>query len=234
MSADIPFTPLVEPYGDPTPPAILLFDWDNTLVDTWPVIHASLADVFLHMGHEPWTLEEVRTRVRHSLRDSFPVLFGDRWEEARDVFYAAFERRHIEALAPAPDAEALLQAAHDRGLTLGVVSNKTGGYLRKEAAHLGWERYFGALVGAGDAARDKPDLAAVHHALQAMGVAEDHDPARIWFIGDSNVDMQVAHAAGCLPVLIRPDAGPPGEFERWPPALHLPDCAALARLVTAL
>jgi phosphoglycolate phosphatase len=229
-----PFTPLVEPAAAPAAPRVLLFDWDNTLVDTWPVIHASLADVFTHMGRTPWTLAEVRTRVRHSLRDSFPVLFGDRWEEARDVFYAAFERRHIEALAPAPGAEALLQALQVRGLALGVVSNKAGGYLRKEAAHLGWDRYFKAVVGAGDATRDKPDLAAVQHALEAMDVAPDHDPALIWFVGDSNVDMQVAHAAGCLPVLIRPDAGPPGEFDSHPPGLHLPDCAALSRLVTGL
>jgi len=234
MSDAAAFQPLVPPLDDPPRPAILLFDWDNTLVDTWPVIHASLADVFNHMGQAPWTLDEVRARVRHSLRDSFPVLFGERWEEARDVFYAAFERRHIDALAPAPGAAALLDAARGAGLPLGVVSNKTGGYLRKEAAHLGWDGYFRALIGAGDAARDKPDLAAVRHALEAMGAPADHDPARIWFVGDSNVDMQVAHAAGCLPVLIRPDAGPAGEFDAHPPGLHLPDCDALRRLVTAL
>ncbi|MEQ8604096.1 MAG: HAD family hydrolase [Marivibrio sp.] len=234
MSDAEAFRPLVPPVENPPAPAILLFDWDNTLVDTWPVIHASLADVFIHMGRKPWSLSEVRTRVRHSLRDSFPILFADRWEEARDVFYAAFERRHLEALTPAVGAADLLAAARDAGLTLGVVSNKTGGYLRTEAAHLGWDGYFKALVGAGDAARDKPDLAAVRHALDAMGVGADHDPARIWFVGDSNVDMEIAHAAGCLAVLIRPDHGPAGEFDAHPPALHLPDCAALQHLVTAL
>ena len=42
--------------------------------------------------------------------------------------------------------EALIEALHVRGVYLGVVSNKMGHNLRKEAAHLGWERYFQRLV----------------------------------------------------------------------------------------
>ena len=46
----------------------------------------------------------------------------------------------------------LLQALSDSGVYLGVVSNKTGRFLRAELAALGWDHYFGKLVGAGDAA----------------------------------------------------------------------------------
>ena len=60
-------------------PAALLFDWDNTLADTWPAIHHALAVTFRAMDREPWTLEETRARVRASARDSFPALFGSRW-----------------------------------------------------------------------------------------------------------------------------------------------------------
>ncbi|HLJ20402.1 MAG TPA: HAD hydrolase-like protein, partial [Stellaceae bacterium] len=60
-------------------PRAILFDWDNTLVDSWPVIHEALVVTFEGMGHVPWTLEETKQRVRHSLRDAFPRLFGDRW-----------------------------------------------------------------------------------------------------------------------------------------------------------
>jgi len=49
---------------------------------------------------------------------------------------------------PLPGAAALLNGLRDRGVYLGVVSNKTGRYLRKEAAALGWERYMTRLVGA--------------------------------------------------------------------------------------
>ena len=64
-------------------PDAIIFDWDNTLVDTWPVIHAALFETFTAMGHVPWTLEETKARVALSMRESFPKLFGDRWAAAR-------------------------------------------------------------------------------------------------------------------------------------------------------
>ena len=67
-------------------PRALIFDWDNTLVDTWPTIHEALSHTFEAMGVEPWTLEQTRQRVRRSMRESFPELFGDRWTHARDIF----------------------------------------------------------------------------------------------------------------------------------------------------
>ena len=135
------------------PPRAIIFDWDNTLVDTWPTIHAALRLTFETMGVEPWTLEQTRQRVRRSMRESFPELFGDRWTKARDVFYEAYERVHLSSLTPCVGAAEVLEALATRGLYLGVISNKTGRYLRSEARHLGWHGYFGRLVGAGDVAR---------------------------------------------------------------------------------
>jgi phosphoglycolate phosphatase len=208
-------------------PRAALFDWDNTLVDNWPTIHDALNATFAAMGHPSWTLAETRERVRASLRDSFPVMFGDRWETARDIFYARFEARHIETLVPLPGAEALLNALRDRGVYLGVVSNKTGRYLRKEAAALGWERYVTRLVGAQDAAIDKPDRAPVDLALQGSGIAAG--PA-VWFVGDTAMDMRCAHAAGCTAILV--GAMTPGDdFSGGAPHFHLDDLGALSRMM---
>lgn len=214
-------------------PRALLFDWDNTLVDSWPVIHAALADTFTAMGHRPWTLAETRARVRHSLRDSFPALFGERWEAARDVFYDSFERRHIEALAELPGASEMLAALAGEGVALGVVSNKSGHLLRREADHLAWTPRFGALVGAGDAARDKPAPEAAELALAGMGQG-GLAGGEVWFVGDSNIDMELAHTAGFLPVLLHAEDDGAPEFASHPPALSLPDCRALAALVSRL
>ena len=66
------------------PPKAILFDWDGTLVDNWPVIHAALNETLISFGHRPWTLAETMERVSRSQRDSFPLIFGDRWEAARE------------------------------------------------------------------------------------------------------------------------------------------------------
>ena len=64
----------------------------------------------------------------------------------------------------------------------GVVSNKAGRYLRAEVAHLGWAAHFGAVVGAGDAAADKPDPAPIHLALQPAWRARADRRCGIWAI----------------------------------------------------
>ena len=49
------------------------------------------------MGQTPWTMDETLERVL-MLREAFPPLFGDRWEEARDIFYTAYRAVHLSAL----------------------------------------------------------------------------------------------------------------------------------------
>ena len=96
-------------------------------------------------------------------------MFGDRWEHARDLFYASFRDRHLDHLQPMPGAaDALVAGA---AWPQGVVSNKAGRYLRAEVAHLGWADHFRTVVGAGDAAADKPDPAPIHLALQQLQCA---------------------------------------------------------------
>ena len=52
-----------------TLPKAVIFDWDNTLVDSWPVIHHALNETLEAYGKPLWTLEETKDRVRHSMRD---------------------------------------------------------------------------------------------------------------------------------------------------------------------
>ncbi len=195
-------------------PQAILFDWDNTLIDSWPAIHAATNAVMAAMGHPLWTFEETKVRVRKSLRDTFPVMFGDRWEDAREVYYRHFRAHHLEDLRAMPGAGDMIAALSQAGFYLGVVSNKDGGLLRAEVVHLGWERHFGALVGAGDAARDKPARDPIDLALKPSGLAA---ASGIWYVGDTNIDMECAHSGACVPVLLREALATPGEFEAHPP-----------------
>ena len=147
-------------------PTALLYDWDNTLVDGWAAVTAALNAVFAAFAMPAWTAEDTRSRARLSLRESFPTMFGADWERARDLFYATFRDQHLDHLRPMQGAaEALVAGA---AWPQGVVSNKAGNFLRAEVAHLGWATHFRAVVGAGDAAADKPDPAPIHLALQQL------------------------------------------------------------------
>jgi phosphoglycolate phosphatase len=214
--------------GELTPPRAVLFDWDNTLVNTWPTIFKCYHDTFTALGKEPWTADEVRARAHGSIRDAFPALFGDRADEAERVFYETFHRIHLERLEPLPGAEALLQRACADGRYVAVVSNKMGNNLRAELAHLGWGRWIVRAVGAKDAARDKPAPDPIYLALDGTGIAPDET---VWMVGDTPADLKCAHAAGCLPVFfgnVEHVSGLPREF---PPRLHARNCHELAALL---
>jgi phosphoglycolate phosphatase len=204
-------------------PRALVFDWDNTLVDSWATIHEALVLTFTAMGHEPWTLAETKARVRHSLRDAFPALFGDRWEEARKLYLDHFTAIHIERLAPIAGAAALLTEARDAGFHLAVLSNKTGRILRLEVEHLGWQGYFAKLVGAGDARADKPDPLAMEFALAGSGFGG----ADVWYLGDTALDMECAARAGCVGVLVGAIDPEDQGFVRFPPQRQFADFTAL-------
>jgi phosphoglycolate phosphatase len=209
-------------------PSVLLYDWDNTLVDAWAGIAASLNVVFDAFAMPRWSVADTKQRVRVSMNQSFPAMFGADWERARDLFLAAFEVNHLSHVVPmAGVAEALAAGA---AWPQGVVSNKAGDFLRAEVAHLGWEAHFATVVGAGDAAADKPDPAPVLLALERLGRTAN---GSVWYLGDTALDMQTARAAGVTAVLIG-DASHDGGIDRARPDLHFPTALDLAARLGAL
>ena len=209
-------------------PSALLYDWDNTLVDGWAGIAAALNVVFDAFAMPRWSVADTRARVRVSLRDSFPPMFGGEWERARDIFYTAFQAQHRDNVAPMPGAADALAAG--ASWPQGVVSNKSGSYLRDEVDHLGWAPYFGAVIGAGDAVADKPDPAPI---LLALGRLDRKMDRSVWYLGDTALDMETARAAGVTAVLVG-DAAHDGGIDRAHPDIHFPTAYDLAAQLRTL
>jgi phosphoglycolate phosphatase len=80
---------------DAKQPLALLFDWDNTLVDNWLSIVDAMNFTLAAMGHRQWNAAEARLRIRRSMRETFPLLFGENWTEAQRIFYERFEAAHL-------------------------------------------------------------------------------------------------------------------------------------------
>ena len=211
-------------------PRAILFDWDNTLVDSWGTIHEALNFVMGAMGKPAWSIDDTRSRVRLSLRESFPMHFGERWREAQTIYLDRFREIHLDRLTPLPGREAMLHSLVGQGIFLGVVSNKTGPLLRREVERLGWSSFFGSIVGAGDASADKPACEPVHLALAPSGIPPGED---VWFVGDTAIDMECAKNSGCVGVLLG-EAISDEEFARFAPQLSFADEATLFRSVEGL
>ena len=78
-------------------PKAIIFDWDNTLVNTWPLIDYAMNKMLKKMGHKKWNEEELRSRTHLSMRDYFPELFGDRWREAGKIYVDTYHKKFRKA-----------------------------------------------------------------------------------------------------------------------------------------
>jgi phosphoglycolate phosphatase len=92
-----------------------------------------------------------------------------------------------------------------------VVSNKKGGNLRQEVSHMGWDGLFDKVVGADDAARDKPHPDPVHMAFEGAPLMPSRD---VWFVGDSEIDIECADNTGCTAILYGPLAKEQKEYSQ--------------------
>jgi hypothetical protein len=110
-------------------PRAILFDWDNTLVDSWVTIHEALNITMAAMDKPLWSIEQTKERVRLSLRESFPRHFGERWEEARRIYLDKFSAIHLDRLTALPGRGELLV-----GLVGAVWRNHRRGRRRKGQA----------------------------------------------------------------------------------------------------
>lgn len=180
-------------------PKAVIFDWDNTLVDTWPLIQAAIDATMRATGREEWGLEKVRNNVHKSMRESFPKIFGAEWEKAGEIYKSNYRAMHLEQLRLLPNVIELVNALEEMGVVQFIVSNKIGVTLRKEVAKIGIEKKFFAIVGSLDSSYDKPSKDPVDLAL----LGSDLDPKKdeIWFIGDTIADVECAWNSDCRPIL---------------------------------
>lgn len=179
-------------------PKLIIFDWDDTLVDNYAAIHAAINAARTAFGQPAWSLVEARQNCRIALKEIFPVWFGAEWPKAQEIFYATFAAEHIEHLQPKPFATELLARLRLMDIPLAVNSNKQSGYLREEIKHLGWGASFSAIVGAGDVERGKPSPEGIDKIRQITGVTSP----QVWFIGDNQIDCETAQAGGCMAIII--------------------------------
>jgi len=185
-------------------PDAILFDWDDTVITAWHIIHAAINKTLVEMGSKAWTEAEARDRIGPPAKVLFTGLFGEEnWKKADDIYIAAYQDFIKDKLKVHEGAEDVLKKANESGIYCAVVSTKRGPVLRKEIETLGFGKYFAKVVGAGDTgdvAQDKPSKSSVLRSLEGSGLSpEKHN---IWFVGDGISDLECARNSGCKAILV--------------------------------
>lgn len=171
----------------------VLFDFDGTLIDSYPAIAASVNFIRRQHGAPPLSIAEVKEHVGRG-PDYLLAHTVPGYQKVTDV--ARYREHHptvmFEGTILLPGAADTLARLHADGKRLGLCSNKPRLFSGRLLEHLGVATYFDIVLGPEDVARPKPAPDMLRAALERLMLPAD----RVLYIGDMTVDIETARAAG--------------------------------------
>ena len=184
----------------------LIFDLDGTLVDTAPDLLGALNAVLEQEGRRTVDLADLRHLVGHGARAMLAEAMirtgepaaPDRLPALMDAFIAYYRDHIADKSRPFPGVEPTLAEFAERGVRMGVLTNKPQELAGPLLSKLGLARFFGAIHGAGRFSYVKPDARVFHHVVDELGGAGQGAV----MIGDSATDVATARAAAVPVVLL--------------------------------
>ena len=207
-------------------PEAVFLDWDGTLVDSYDFLFAAHNHVREKMAMPPWTHGDFAEVIPLSTRDAYAGLYKDEAQKAQDILYRYVAENHLDALKVSQGAEDLLRALRQRGIRSGVISNKRHDNLVREIDALGWQGYFGIVIGAGQTARDKPAPDPLLHACRESGIAPHAE--NVWYAGDMETDLRCAAGAGCASIFMLHGMGSKDLVAKYKPYRVFESCVEAA------
>lgn len=182
-------------------PQAFIFDWDNTLVDSWDMIYDIVNHTLKTFRGEIWPMEKIKETTHLSAKDNFPKIFGAQAEEALIELRRYAEENHthyLDSLKMMSGALDLLHYLKAKKIPCAIVSNKHAHRLRIEVEHMGLNDYFTAVYGSTDFPHDKPNPYPAERAIEANKIAAPYT----WFVGDTPADWDCARNANCQPIAV--------------------------------
>ncbi len=174
----------------------VIFDLDGTLLDTLGDLANAVNAAMRHYNFPLLSEDEVCARVGNGVRRLIERSAPAGTEEAviddcLKRFQEHYEEHLVERTHPYQGIPAVIDAFHSRGVRMTVLSNKYQAAADRLVSH-----YFPSQMaltrGELPGVPRKPDPTSTHQILSALGVKPDE----VLYIGDSDVDMQTATAAG--------------------------------------
>ncbi len=175
----------------------VLLDLDGTLVDTVPLILASMRHAFEGRSRAPTEAEWI-AGIGMALRVQL-VAFTSGPADLETVVdrYRNHQRAHHDAMTRAyPGAVEAVRAIASRGHPVAVVTGKFRESAQRTLDFVGMGAFVSSIVGSDSCAGHKPAPEPVQLALRLVG----REPGEAVFVGDAPVDVEAGNAAGVVTV----------------------------------
>ena len=180
----------------------VIFDFDGTLADTLEDIADNMNRVLAEMGFPTHEYDAYRFYVGGGLKNLVVQCLpknartDDMITACHDRMVAGYHIRYIHKTRLYDGIPELLDALSLKGIKLAILSNKADPLTQKICAVLLKNWKFEIILGATERFPRKPDPEAALFISGQIGV----HPANIYYLGDSDIDMKLAIAAGFYPV----------------------------------
>jgi len=173
----------------------LIFDFDGTLVDSYPLIEAA----FAHVMRTHRLDDAARLLFRQSrglpLPDQMKLVAPDMWEELVATYRSADSTLgHARVFRGIPT---LVRKLRQAGTPMGVVSCKRRALVEAELQASGLRGFFDVVIGFEDVTPPKPAPGPLLAAIAHLGLSR----ANAVYVGDSMVDLKTGRAARVRTVL---------------------------------
>jgi phosphoglycolate phosphatase len=179
----------------------VIFDLDGTLLYTLEDLKDAVNYALSEKGYATHTLDEMRryfgNGIAYAIKQAEPGLSEEELAELVKLFRSYYGEHCMDKTGPYPGIPELVKKLSEDGYKMAIVSNKVDSAVKDLA-----KRFFPEItvaIGERTGIRRKPAPDTVIQALEELGVTKEESV----YIGDSEVDLATARAAGlpCISVL---------------------------------
>jgi phosphoglycolate phosphatase len=182
-----------------TPPPIIVFDLDGTLIDTAPDLIDTLDFILARESLPPVPYEEARRligggakmMIERALQTEGRTCTPTGLDQLYGEFVAHYADRLADRSRPFPGVELALDALAAHGHRFAVCTNKLEWLSQRLLDALGLTAYFAAICGQDTFGVQKPDPEMLRRTIARAGGR----PERAVMVGDSATDIKTARAA---------------------------------------
>ncbi len=195
-------------------PALVLFDFDGTLMDCLPDLATGVDRMLADLGRLPagedkvsrWVGNGAAVLVRRALLDRYDVtdvgsgaeLDAELSEQALTLFLDHYGDVSGNQSRLYPGVVTCLDVLNELGIPMGLVTNKPLPFTEHLLQEFELKKYFQLVLGGDCLSEKKPHPLPLLHAMQIFNVV----PSQTLMVGDSSNDILAAKAAGCPVVAV--------------------------------